>query len=291
MGTSGQPVLCGGMNAHTSLVVGATGRTGRRVAARLRLRGVPVRAASRSSRVHFDWSQPAGWDAVLRGVDAAYVVPPPVPGPVHAFAARAAAAGVRRLVLLSGRGADGWGGSRFGRNMVSAEEAVRGAPLEWTVLRASNFAQNFGEDVFHTPLLAGELALPAGDVPEPFVDVEDIADAAVAALTERDRHVRQIYELSGPRPVRFAEAVELIARASGRTLTYRRITRDAYVAALVGQGVGRHEADEVAEMFALMAGGSVSGTTGDLATVLGRAPRTFEEYVVRAAAADVWDPR
>lgn len=121
--------------------------------------------------------------------------------------------------------------------------------------------------------------------------MEDIADAAVAALTERDRHVRQIYELSGPRPVRFAEAVELIARASGRTLTYRRITRDAYVAALVGQGVGRHEADEVAEMFALMAGGSVSGTTGDLATVLGRAPRTFEEYVVRAAAADVWDPR
>ncbi|MFD0021828.1 NAD(P)H-binding protein [Streptomyces sp. NPDC058382] len=279
------------MNAHTSLVVGATGRTGRRVAARLRLRGVPVRAASRSSRVHFDWSQPSGWDAVLRDIDAAYVVPPPVPGPVHAFVERAVAAGVRRLVLLSGRGADGWGDSGFGRNMVSAEEAVRGAPLEWTVLRASNFAQNFGEDVFHAPLLAGELALPAGDVPEPFVDVEDIADAAVTTLTERDRHVGQVYELSGPRPVRFTEAVELIARASGRTLTYRQITPDAYVAALVGQGVGRHEADEIAEMFALIAGGSVAGATGDLATVLGRAPRIFEEYVVRAAAAGVWDPR
>ncbi len=294
MGTSGQPVLSGVMNTHTCLVVGATGRTGCRVAARLRLRGIPVRAASRSSRVHFDWSQPAGWDAVLHGIYAAYVVPPPVPGPVHEFAARAAAAGVRRLVLLSGRGADGWGadgwgGSEFGRNMVSAEEAVRGAPLEWTVLRACNFAQNFGEDVFHAPLLAGELALSAGDVPEPFVDVEDIADAAVVALTERDRHVRQVYELSGPRPVRFAEAVELIARASERTLTYRRITRDAYVAGRVGQGVSRHEADEVAEMFALMAGGSVSGTTGDLATVLERAPRTLEEYVVRAAAAGVWD--
>lgn len=289
MGKSGRPVLCGGMNAHT-LVVGATGRTGRRVAARLRLRGIPVRAASRSSPVHFDWSQPGGWDAVLRGVDAAYVVPPPVPGPAHAFAARAAAAGVRRLVLLSGRGADGWGGSEFGRNMLSAEEAVRGAPLEWTVLRASNFAQNFGEDVFHAPLLAGELALPAGDVPEPFVDVEDIADAAVVALTEPERHAGQVYELSGPRPVGFAEAVELIARASGRALTYRRITRDAYVAALVGQGVGPHEADEVAEMFALLAGGSVAGTTGDLTTVLGRAPRTFEEYVVRAAAAGVWNP-
>lgn len=174
--------------------------------------------------------------------------------------------------------------------LPNREEAVRGAPLEWTVLRASNFAQNFGEDVFHAPLLAGELALPAGDVPEPFVDVEDIADAAVVALTEPERHAGQVYELSGPRPVGFAEAVELIARASGRALTYRRITRDAYVAALVGQGVGPHEADEVAEMFALLAGGSVAGTTGDLTTVLGRAPRAFEEYVVRAAAAGVWDP-
>ncbi len=210
MGTSGRPVLSGAMNTHTCLVVGATGRTGRRVAARLRLRGIPVRAASRSSQVHFDWAQPAGWDAVLHGIYAAYVVPPPVPGPVSAFAARAAACNSPRLVLLSGRGADGWGGSMFGRNMVSAEEAVRGAPLEWTVLRASNFAQNFGEDVFHAPLLAGELALPAGDVPEPFVDVEDIADAAVAALTERDRHVRQVYELSGGEAEDFAEAVELI---------------------------------------------------------------------------------
>jgi uncharacterized protein YbjT (DUF2867 family) len=279
------------MTRETHLVLGATGRTGRRIAARLRLHGTPVRAASRSSRLRFDWSEPHGWNTVLRDVDVAYLVPPPVPGPVHEFVVRAKAAGVQRLVLLSGRGADHWGDSAFGRHMRSAEEAVRGSSLGWTVLRASNFAQNFDEDVFHAPLVAGALALPAGDVPEPFVDVEDLADAAAAVMTEGDRHAGRVYELSGPRSLTFTEAVELISRASGRALTYRRITPDEYVSSLTRQGLSRHDADDIAAMFALMESGLLSGTTDELASLLGRAPRTFEEYVVRAAAAGAWDER
>ncbi|GGS88443.1 NmrA family protein [Streptomyces griseoviridis] len=281
----------GGMTRNTHLVIGATGRTGRRIAARLRLLGTPVRAASRSSRVRFDWSEPDGWHTVLRDVDVAYVVPPPVPGPAHEFVARAEAAGVRRLVLLSGRGADGWGDSAFGRHMRSAEEAVRGSALEWTVLRASNFAQNFDEDVFYAPLVEGTLALPAGEVAEPFVDVEDLADAAVAVMTEGDRHAGRVYELTGPRSLTFAEAVELISRASGRSLAYRRITPDEYASSLVGQGLSRRDADDIAAMFVLMESGLIAGTTDDLASVLGRAPRPFEEYVVRTAAAGAWDGR
>ncbi|MFF6815282.1 NAD(P)H-binding protein [Streptomyces sp. NPDC012403] len=279
------------MTRKDHLVLGATGKTGRRIAARLRLHGTPVRAASRFSRVRFDWSEPDGWNTALRDVDVAYVVPPPVPGPMHEFVVRAEAAGVRRLILLSGRGADGWGDSAFGQHMRSAEEAVRGSSLGWTVLRASNFAQNFDEDVFHAPLVAGTLALPVGDVPEPFIDVEDLADAAVAVMTEGDRHAGRVYELSGPRSLTFAEAVELISRASGRPLTYRRITRDEYTSSLVGQGLSRHEADDIAAMFVLMESGLIAGTTDDLASVLGRAPRTFEDYVVRAAASGAWDER
>lgn len=279
------------MTRNTHLVLGATGKTGRRIAARLRVRGTPVRAASRSSRVRFDWSEPDGWDTVLRDVDVAYVVPPPVPGPVHAFVARASAAGVRRLVLLSGRGADDWGDSPFGEHMRSAEEAVRGSSLEWTLLRASNFAQNFDEDIFHAPLVAGGLALPAGEVPEPFVDIEDLADAAVAVMTGGKRHAGRVYELSGPRALTFARAVELIALASGRPLTYRRITPDAYITDLIGQGLSRPEAEDIAAMFVLMESGVIAGTTDDLPALLGRAPRTFEEYVARTAATGAWDER
>jgi uncharacterized protein YbjT (DUF2867 family) len=277
------------MSNDITLVLGATGKTGRRVAARLRLRGTPVRAASRSSRTRFDWTDPTGWDAALEGVSTVYLVPPTVPGPVHEFVARTEAAGVRRLVLLSGHGADTWGDSTFGLDMRSAEAAVRGSALEWTVLRPSNFSQDFDEDVFHAPLVAGGLALPAGEVPEPFVDLEDVADVAATVLAEPGRHAGRVYELTGPRALTFAEAVELIARASGLPLTYKQVSLAEYTSALVEQGVSETEAEHVTAMFELMARGVIAGTTDGVDTVLGRPPRTFEEYVLRAAAAGAWD--
>ena len=288
MESSGFRALDIGMSDDTVLVLGATGKTGRRLAARLRLHGTDVRAASRSSAVRFDWSDPGGWEPVLKDVTAAYLVAPPVPGPVHEFVARAGAAGVRRLVLLSGRGADSWGDSTFGLDMRSAEDAVRGSALEWTVLRSSNFAQNFDEDLFHAPLAAGELALPAGAAPEPFVDVADVADAAAAVLTAPGRHAGRIYELTGPRSLTFAEAVGLIARAGGQPITYRQVSPAEYAAALVAQGWPEAAAAHVAEMFVLLERGLFTEPTGDVAAVLGRAPRTFEDYAVRAAAAGAW---
>lgn len=275
------------MNATATLVLGATGKTGRRVLARLRLLGTPVRAASRSSEVRFDWAQPTSWPAALRDVAAVYVVPPSVPGPVHAFVAQAEAAGVQRLVLLSGHGADVWGDTTFGLDMRSAEEAVCGSALDWIVLRSANFNQNFDEENFHAPLVSGELALPAGDVPEPFIDIDDVADAATTVLTE-DRHAGRIYELTGPRAITFSEAVELIGRASGRRLTYRRISFEEYAKTLVAQGLSEDDGHNLAEMFVMRERGVIAATTDDLATLLGRAPRTFEDYVVRTAADGTW---
>ncbi len=117
------------------------------------------------------------------------MVAPTVPGPVHEFVARAESAGVRRLVLLSGRGADTWGDSPFGLDMRSAEDAVRGSALEWTILRPNNFDQNFDEDALPRPAArAASWLFPPGEVPEPFIDVEDVADVAAAVLTEPGRH-------------------------------------------------------------------------------------------------------
>jgi uncharacterized protein YbjT (DUF2867 family) len=275
------------MSDDTTLVLGATGNTGRRVAARLRLRHAPVRTASRSSPTPFDWFRPADWGQVLRDVTTAYVVPPSVPGPVHDFVARAEAAGVRRLVLLSGRGADDWGDSAFGLDMRSAEDAVRGSTLEWTILRASNFAQNFDGHPFRAPLAAGELALPAGAVPEPFIDLEDVADVAATVLSEPGRHAGRAYELTGPHALTWGEAVELISRASGLPIAYRRSPAE-YTAMLVQEGWSEEEAQHLTEMFVLLERGTAARTTDDVATVLGRAPRTFEDFVLRATAAKAW---
>jgi uncharacterized protein YbjT (DUF2867 family) len=158
------------MTSDPTLVLGANGKTGRRVLERLRARGVSVRAGSRSAATPFDWEAPATWEPALRGMKAAYIsyfpdlAAPGAPDAVAAFAELAVHSGVRRLVLLSGRGE---------HEAQEAERAVQRAGGDWTIVRASWFSQNFSEGYLREPVLEGEVALPAGDVPEPFVDVDD----------------------------------------------------------------------------------------------------------------------
>ncbi len=275
------------MSNDVFLVLGATGKTGRRVTARLRSAGKTVRAASRTSRTRFDWADPSTWDEVVDGVSAVYVIAPDVPGPAHKFVPMAVAAGVRRFVLLSGRGADTWGDSTFGLDMRSAEEAVRASGAEWSILRPTNFHQNFDEDLFHAPIMAGELALPARDVVEPFIDADDIADVAVALLTEPG-HAGHAYELSGPRALSFREATGEIARVSGRPMSYVDVTPEEYVATLVAQGFPAEVASYLRELFELMRRGVTAEVTDGVRRVLGREPRDFTDYVARAAAAGAW---
>src|SRR5215211_1116882 len=204
----------------TTLVLGATGKTGRRILERLAERGVPTRAGSRSVEPPFDWEDRATWAPALAGVGTVYISYFPdlaVPGAadtVGAFAELAVASGTRRLVLLSGRGEE---------EAQRAERIVQASGADWTIVRCSWFDQNFSESHFLEPLLAGELALPADGVGEPFVDADDIADVAAAALTQ-DGHVGKLYELTGPRLLTFAEAVHEIATATGRDIRYVRIS-------------------------------------------------------------------
>jgi uncharacterized protein YbjT (DUF2867 family) len=268
----------------TTLVLGGTGKTGRRVAARLRAQGRPVRIGSRSGSPPFDWAEPDTWDDVLRGADAAYVVYYPdlaFPGAAATLgdlATTAARHGVRRLVLLSGRGEE---------EAVVSEKAVRAAFPRATVLRASWFAQNFSEHFLLGPVLDGVIALPAGDVPEPFVDAEDIADVAVAALTE-DGHAGAVYELTGPRSLTFAEAAAEIGRAAGRPVAYVPVTADEYRGAALAAGVPAEEVEPLTELFTRVLDGRNAAATGDVQQVLGRPARDFADYAATAAASGVW---
>ena len=196
-----------------TLVVGGTGKTGRRVADRLITRGITTRIASRSGTPSFDWDNHSTWSDVLNGVTAVYVTYAPdlaIPGATHAiraFVEQAVQQGVQRIVLLSGRGEE---------EAQLCERIVQEAGVEWTVVRASWFNQNFSEGEFLGMVLDGAITLPAADIPEPFVDVDDIADVAVAALTE-DGHSGEIYEVTGPRTLTFAAVAKEISRAAGGT--------------------------------------------------------------------------
>jgi uncharacterized protein YbjT (DUF2867 family) len=263
-----------GRDGHV-LVLG--GKTGHRVLSRLRARGIPARAASRSGETRFDWNDRATWGAALAGIDAAYIAYVPdlaVPGAaetVAAFADQAVGAGARRLVLLSGRGEE---------EALRTEELVARAGAEWTVVRCSWFNQNFSEGFFVDGIRAGELALPVGDVPEPFVDVEDVADVAVAALTE-DGHAGQVYELTGPQLLRFDEAVAAIANAAGREIAYTPVPMDGFAAALREHGEGDDVIWLITYLFTEVLDGRNASLADGVQRALGREPRSFADYARR----------
>lgn len=268
------------------LVLCGTGKTGRRVARGLGSRGVQVRIGSRSANPPFDWEDDSTWPAAVHGVRAAYVAYYPdlaIPGAaeaVGAFAELAVAAGVEQLVLLSGRGEEG---ARRG------EEAVRASGASWTIVRSSWFSQNFSEDYLLEPVLSGEIALPAGDVAEPFVDADDIAEVAVAALCDR-RHAGQVYEVTGPRLLTFADAAAEVAAASGREVTYVAVTPQEYAAGAAEHGVPEELVGALSDLFAEVLDGRNAYVSDGVDRALGRPARDFTEYARAAALTGAWRP-
>lgn len=264
----------------TTLVIGGTGKTGRRVAQQL---PGAVRIGSRAGSPPFDWDSMSTWEPAVTGVDAIYLTYQPdlaFPGAAERIAALtrlAVAAGTRRIVLLSGRGEE---------ETWPSEEAVRSSGAAWTILRCNWFAQNFSESFLHPGVMSGVLALPSPDVPEPFIDVTDIAAVAVAALTSDD-HGGRLYELSGPRAITFTQALAEISAATGREIRYQPVSVDEYAAAAV-EFVGPEAAPDVAALFAKVLDGRNSAVTPDVERILGRPARDFREVVREAAAAGAW---
>jgi uncharacterized protein YbjT (DUF2867 family) len=267
------------------LILGGTGKTGRRVARCLRATGHSVRTASRTGGdVPFDLDDPASWAAALDGAGAAYLVEPGLRADrVPKFVTEAVTAGVRRLVLLSAPRAD-----EDGHPLHAVEQAVRGCGVDWTILRPNWFSQNFSEGPWLPAVLGGTLALPTGEGRTPFVDAEDIAEVAAVALTQ-DQHSGRSYELTGPRAISFGEAADLIGEATGRTV--RLVDVDPRVA--IERQVAGGTPPEVARLLTGILVDIRDGraaTLGDgVARALGKPPRTFEAFVAETAAAGHWN--
>lgn len=274
------------MDAKTTLVLGGTGKTGRRVVERLKARHLPVRIGSRTGQPSFDWKNAATWTAALQDVNAAYIsyypdlAAPGATAAIESFTDLAVTRGVRRLVLLSGRGEI---------EAQRCEQIVRDAGSAWTLLRASWFCQNFSEDYLLEPLLAGEVALPAGNVGEPFIDADDIADVAVAALTD-EGHEGQLYELTGPRLWTFAEAIAEIARATRRGIRYVELSIQEYASHLERAHVSPELVTLLTYLFTEVLDGRNAWVADGVTRALGRSPRDFADYVQDTAATGVWSP-
>ncbi|MEM7201171.1 MAG: NmrA family transcriptional regulator [Planctomycetota bacterium] len=273
------------MSTPTTLVIGSTGKTGSRIVQRLEAIGPAVRRGSRSAALPFDWADRTTWAPALAGVEHVYVAYSPdlaAPGGVDAIrelTSMALAANVRRVVLLSGRG-------------EPASQACERIVLESgipqpTVVRASWFAQNFSEGAFLPLVQNGAITLPADpQAREPFVDIDDLADVAVAALTQ-EGHAGRIYEVTGPRLLSWTEVAAELAAASGREVHFAQIPADDFRAALAAVA-GPDEAALITMLVTeLMDGRNAHLATG-VRDALGREPRDFRDFARDAAARGVW---
>ncbi|MFV0800023.1 NAD(P)H-binding protein [Brucella sp. MAB-22] len=276
------------MNTHRNdryLVIGANGKTGRRVAERLWEKGVSVRSVSRSTEVPFDWANQSTWAAALDDIDSAYVSYQPdlaLPGAVdaiRAFLLAAKKADVKHVVLLSGRGEE---------EAEIAEKVLQDSGLDWTVLRASWFMQNFSENYMRDELLSGSLTLPVGPTKEPFIDVDDIADVAVAALTETG-HRNKLYELTGPELFSFSDAVSEIARATDKDLSFNSVSYADYEAALREQALPEDVITLLRYLFVELFDGRNASVAHGVEEALGRKPRRFADFARKAAIEGTWE--
>lgn len=268
---------------NSVLVIGATGKVGSRVTSSLAASGHPHRAVSRSTDPAFDWEKPATWAGAMDGMRSAFVTympdlaAPGAPEVIEHFATIAKAEGLRKIVLLSGRGEHG---------AELSEDKLARSGVDHVVVRASWFNQNFDEGMLQPSILSGTLALAAGNTLEPFVDVDDIADVAVAALLD-DRHNGKTYEVTGPRLMTFADAAREISSATGRQVNYIPLSVEDFHAALLPE-IGKDGADLMANICAEVFDGRNEWVGDGVQQALGREPRDFAEYLRMAMASGAW---
>ncbi|WP_111684383.1 NAD(P)H-binding protein [Winogradskyella tangerina] len=274
------------MKTEHFLITGGTGKTGRRIVDRLQNLGQNVLIGSRSAQPTFDWDRPHNWPEVVEGIDKIYITYQPdlaVPGAKEAISELVRVsknAGVKKLVLLSGKGE---------REAELCEEIVINSGIDYTILRASWFNQNFSENFLLEPILEGVVALPQAHVKIPFVDADDIADIAVEVLLN-DQHNSEIYELTGSQLFTFEEAIDTIARATEREISFVPLSLEAYSNALREMQLPEDFVWLIDYLFTVVLGNPDNSTvTHDIEKVLGRAPKTFQEYSDEVAKTGLWN--
>ena len=273
------------MKEENILVLGGKGKTGRRVAERLIKLGKAIRIGSRSGDPSFEWENPETWARTVDGMNSVYITFQPdlaVPTAVKAieeFTSLAVKMGIKKMVLLSGRGE---------KEAQVCEQVVMNAGVDWTIVRASWFNQNFSESFFLDPILAGHVALPRGEAREPFVDADDIADVVVESLL-KDKHVGQIYELTGPRLLTFEHVMSEISMVTGRDIKFESLTIDEYTKILREYQVPEDHIWLVEYLFNQVLDGRNSSVTNDIEKVLGRKSKDFTEYARETSATGIWN--
>ncbi|WP_319589999.1 NmrA family NAD(P)-binding protein [uncultured Draconibacterium sp.] len=268
------------------LVIGGTGKTGSRVAKNLSQLGNDVRIAGRKTKPAFDWENPDTFDAALKDMDRAYIVYYPdlaVPGArdaIRTLTDKALKAGLDKVVLLSGKGE---------KEAEACEQIVADSGLNYTIVRASWFNQNFSEGAFLEFILDGAVALPMPDAEIPFVDADDIAEVVAKVLLD-DSFNGETITATGPRKMTYKEAVETMAAEIGREIHYQPISIEEFKDGMKAAGLPDSYIWLFSYLFEEVLGNPDNQEVShDLQKVLGREATDFRDYVTKTLTTGVWN--
>ena len=257
------------------LIIGATGKTGTRVMQGLKELGFNPEGASRNGEVHFDWDEPTTWSPALNGIDSVYLTyypdlaVPKAPEDISRFCALAKMKGIRHITVLSGRSEPA---------AQVCENIIKQSGIGWTVVRASWFDQNFSEGLFYQFIMDGNIALPVTDVTEPFIDIDDIAEIVIDSLID-DKHSEQLYEVTGPELISFADIAAKFSAHLNREVGFESISMPEFQSRLEKDGVPQGAIEALTYLFGEVLDGRSESTTDGVERALGRAATTFDEYI------------
>jgi uncharacterized protein YbjT (DUF2867 family) len=272
------------------LVTGATGKVGSEAVRLLRERGVPVRALVRDPHsagagalsaigaevVEGDFEKAATLDAALTGVTSVILVSPAVPAQELNVVGRAARAGVAHITKITSKASADSPIARR-RGQAEIEAGLAASAIGHTLLRGNGYMQNI---LALAPVIArtNGFASSAADGRIGLVDARDIAAVAVTTATAPAGHAGKTYWLSGPSLITYAEVAAVLTKLIGRPITFRSQTADQDRESMIAAGVPEAIAVQNAQAFSLIAAGDAEWVTPDVASLLGRPARSFEQF-------------
>ena len=266
------------------LITGATGKTGKRIVKTLEQKGLTVRHGSRTGTPAFDWNNESTWAPALKGIKSVYLsyfpdlAVPQAPAAIRNFCKIAKTEGVEHIVLLSGRGEPA---------AQTCEDILKDSGLEWSIVRASWFNQNFSEGAFAEMAESGIIALPVDNVLEPFIDVNDIADVVVAALTDA-RHRNQLYEVTGPRLLSFSDIAKELSDALDREIRFVPISTNAFQKKMRLKGIPDEMIELLLFLFNEVLDGRNAFTCEGVKEASGRPAKDFSDFATNLVKSDTY---
>ncbi|WP_457668967.1 SDR family oxidoreductase [Thiolapillus sp.] len=271
------------------LITGATGHNGSEIIDQLSKAGIAARAMTRDPAQApqldgIEWVQGSFDDeasllTAMQDIDRVFIVLPITPHHVEWMnntIKAAQQAGVKQLVKLSGAGASTDSPSEIIRMHGETDALVKQSGLTWTLLQPNSFYQNILGSIA-TIKEQNSFYLPMKDASQSMIDVRDIAEVAVAVLTD-EGHENQTYRLSGPEALNFYQVAEILSEVLGRQIQYIDVPPEAARQAMLDMGMPQWNATALAEILALFAQGHHNEVTSTVKDITGHAPRSFRTF-------------